>query len=467
MSTPTHDLAIVGSGPGGYRAAVLGALRGLRVAVIEASTWGGCCLNRGCVPKKDWHHSAHLIAAGARFAGRGIVGDLHGNLGTAWTHQRGVVDTVRSSYLRYLTRLGVTRVQGRARLADATTLEIEGGEPVRAKHIVLATGSSPWFPPDLRPVAGRILSTDELFEQPPPPGRRVAIAGSGVVATEFAFILAMFGLDVVWLARNTPLASSRYSAAARDALASALSAHGVRAPNGRRVLRAQAGAAGVRLEVADGTQLDVDWLLVAAGRRPNSGGLGLEQAGVRVDADGFVCVDAQQRTSLSTVFAIGDLCSREMTANQALAQAAVAIDNVLAPGSSKHEPESVPNLVYSALKLGRIGLNEEEAEARGFEPALGLASFEVNPRALGQDDAAGFVRIVADHDRGTLLGAEIVGSEAGELINLIGQQIGRPGALRWLAATRFNHPTRSEEIGNAVETLAARWGLEEHVFGSA
>ncbi|MEW5888804.1 MAG: NAD(P)/FAD-dependent oxidoreductase [Pseudomonadota bacterium] len=460
------DVAIIGSGPGGYRAAVLAAERGLRAAIVESHTWGGTCLNRGCVPKKAWHHTAQLIAQARCFARRGVQGELRADLAQAWHHQRHVVQTVRAGYTEYLARLGVKRFDGRARFADVRRLALDSGAEIAARYIIIATGSRPIFPDALPLTPERIISTDELFDRLPPPGKRVAVTGSGVIGAEFAFILAMLGLEVAWICRSRPLARARFSAAALRTLAQELERQGVYARTGARVAGAEIGADGVTLTLEDGTHLQADWVLAAAGRRPNSDGLGLAEVGIAVDADGFIRTDPHQRTSLPHVFAIGDVANREMSANQALAQAAVAIDNIVAPASRRHDPLAVPFLVYSALVAGRLGHTEEEIEDQGREPAVGHAAFEVNPRALGQDDTAGFVRLLADHDSGELLGAEIVGAEAGELINLVAQAYGRADALARLAALRYNHPARAEEIGNAVEALATKWGLAEKVFGA-
>lgn len=465
MAADQLDVLIIGSGPGGYRAAVLAAQRGLRTGVVERGTWGGTCLNRGCVPKKAWHHSAQQVADARGHARRGLAGEIRGDLNRAWLHQREVVQAVRSGYVDYLARLGVQRLEGGARFADPHTVCIGDKDTVECRHVIIATGSCPIFPSALPFVPERMISTDELFDNPPPAGDDVAVCGSGVIGAEFAFILAMLGKRVTWICRGEPLSHARFSAPARRALMDQLAAHGVAPRIGARVVQTAITGERVALTLEDGATLAADWVLVAAGRRPNSDALGLENAGVETDADGFICVDAHQRCAAPHIFAIGDVASREMSANQALAQAAVAVENILTPGASKHAAVAVPFVVYSAAVLARLGLTEDELEAQEREPAIGYAAFEANPRALGQNDSAGFVRLVADHDTGELHGAEIVGREAGELINLIGGVFQHPNALSRLARLPYNHPSRAEEIQNAVEALATRWGLMEQIFG--
>ncbi|MEW6312926.1 MAG: NAD(P)/FAD-dependent oxidoreductase [Pseudomonadota bacterium] len=461
----TFDLIIIGSGPGGYRAAVLAALRGLSVAVIEKAQWGGCCLNRGCVPKKTWHHTAKLIEATQTLAGRGLEGKMTASLAGVWRHQREVVQTVRASYTDYLKRLGVTAIAGSARFVDARTITVDGGKMLHGRHVIIATGSSPFVPPQLPRTPGRILTTDDLFDEMPPAGRRVALIGSGVASTELGYILSMLGMEVVWLARQHPLAGSRFSQPAQKALREALARRGVTLRTDSRVQGVQVRADGVLLTLPDGAQEKVDWVLLGAGRVPHTGGLAPDAAGVACDVDGFVLVNEYQQTSVSHIYAIGDVANRAMTSNHALAEATVAVANIIAPHSCHSRADSVPEAVYSALEMARLGWNEDEAEEQGREPALGFASFEANPAVLGEGGAPGFVRLVADHDSGELLGAEMAGAGAGEHMHLLAACYGEADALARLSRLAYNHPTRSEEIQNAAETLAAKWGLLEQVFG--
>ncbi len=459
------DLAVIGSGPGGYRAAVLAALRGLKVAIIEKGEWGGTCLNRGCVPKKAWYQSAKLVAASRGFAARGIAGTLAGDLAQAWHHQRAVVGQVRGSYTDYLRRLGVRLFEGAARFVDRHTLAVGAAPHVIAGHIIIATGSEPFVPPNLPRRPGRILTTDDLFHAEPPAGKRVAVIGSGVVGTEFAFILSMLGRDVVWLMRQEPLSRAAYSVPARKALAAALTEVGINPRTASRAISAAVDERGVLLDLADGSRERVDWVLLGTGRVPHTAMLDLTAADVDTTGGGFVWVDAHQRTSAPSIYAVGDVAHPAMTSNHALADAAVAVDNIIAPGSHRSDAMAVPQVIYSARELARVGLNEDAAEARGLEPAVGFTAFEASPAALAAGDARGFVRIVAEMESGRLLGAEIVGTDAGELIQLLGLEFGAEDALRRLAKMAYNHPARAEEILNAVETLAARWGLTGRVFG--
>ncbi|RMD71990.1 MAG: NAD(P)/FAD-dependent oxidoreductase [Gammaproteobacteria bacterium] len=449
----TFDVIVIGSGPGGYRAAVLGALRGMKVAIVEKGLWGGCCLNRGCVPKKTWYASALQVKASMDAAERGLYGTLEGDLNQAWQYQHRMVARIRESYLDYLRRLGIALHEGHARLCAPHRVQV-GEASLEGKHIILATGAKPFVPPFI-PLGDRVLTTDGLFEAPPPPGKAVALLGGGAVAVEFAFIFTLLGKEVTWLSRSPMLGRSPLSAPALKALADSLDQHGIRLKIAdiRSVVPEDGG---VRIELEKET-VAVDWLCLALGRRPYTQDLGLEAAGIGKDERGFVQRNAALQTALPHIYAIGDCASPYMTANQALDDARIAIDHILT-GKGEKDPLWVPTVLYSAVEIARIGLNEDQAEERGHEPAVGFAAFETSPCARAQGDTAGFVRLIADMDTAAFLGGEIVGREAGELIHLLSLPAGKE-TLQQLVRGRFNHPARAEELQNATETLASRWGL--------
>ncbi|AOU98610.1 pyridine nucleotide-disulfide oxidoreductase [Acidihalobacter yilgarnensis] len=469
MNEAPYDIAVIGSGPGGYRAAILAALKGQRVAIIEKADWGGCCLNRGCVPKKDWHHTAQLVAASRHFAGRGITGTLSADMATAWMHQEAIVANVQESYVDYMKRLKITTLSGNARFDDPHTLIVQGADgseqTLGARAFVIATGAGAQVPPPFEALPGKVLTSDMLFDAPPPDGNRVAIIGSGVIATEFAFIFRMLGKEVVWLARSEALRKIPFSPQARTTLKNALARHDIALRRVTGFASVDTDHDGVRIMLTDGDAVEVDWVCLGTGRMPYTEGLNIEAIGIECDAHGFIRRNAQLQTAQPHIYAIGDVASPEMTANHALADATVAIGNIVDGHEQAQDSTWVPLAVYSAVELARIGMDEDTAEDEGLEPAVGFAAFETSPRALGQDDTDGFVRLIADMDSGALLGGEIIGAEAGELIHLLSLAPDRESALRWLAAGRYNHPARAEELANATETLASKWGLAGSILG--
>jgi dihydrolipoamide dehydrogenase len=304
------------------------------------------------------------------------------DLAQAWRHQRGVVEAVRASYVDYLERLGVSALTGRATLRAGREIEIGRG---RSPQVRRARDRLVALVPPASPGSGRVLTTDELFDAPPPPGRRVAVIGSGVIGTEMAFILAMLGCEVVWLVQSEPLARLGFTPPALTLLAEALAERDIRPRRVGRPRACSVDSGGVSLQLPDGSAERVDWVLVASGRRPNVAGLGLDALDVIADAGGFVPTDERTMTALSGIYAIGDCANPRMTSNHALAEAAVAVGNIVSPGSARRDAGAVPEVVYSALELARLGLSEEQAECAGYEPATGFASFE---RALRRSRSA-------------------------------------------------------------------------------
>ncbi|WP_006788800.1 dihydrolipoyl dehydrogenase family protein [Thiorhodospira sibirica] len=463
------DLLVIGSGPGGYRAAVLGALRGLTVALVEGGEWGGCCLNRGCVPKKTWYHTARLMRAQRHFAERGVQGQLRADFNAAWEHQQGVVERIRNSYVQYLQQLKITAFHGHAEFFDPHRVRVQRGsthEEIRAAHFIIATGSTPTMPAPFKLVPGKIINTDGLFNNPPPSGRRIALIGAGVVAVELAFILTQLGLEVLWLSRSIPLKKQPFSDSARALLNQALAEQGVGARQNAVIAQVHWDDGGVRLHLEDGTVESVDWVCLATGRQPYTRGLGLERTAIERDAQGFIQRNAYLQTAHPHIYAIGDVASPWMSANHALADARVALHNLLHPQQRQAaDVRRIPLVVYSALEMACIGLNETQAEDLDYEPAVGFTAFSASPCALGQSAPEGFVRLLADLDTGRLLGGEIVGEQAGELIHLLSLAPDPNTALAYLAQGRYNHPARAEELLNATETLAHQWGLTPWIFG--
>lgn len=461
----TFDIIVIGSGPGGYRAATYGALRGLTVAIVEKEKWGGCCLNRGCVPKKAWHQTAKTVQQSKQFAKRGLHGNLWANLATAWSHQHNMVATVRDSYLNYMKRLGVKRFAGNGRLTATNTVEVEAGNSrvvtLNAKHIIIATGASAHAPDGFAPTPNKILTTDMLFESPPPPGERVGVIGSGVVGTEFAFILQQFGLKISWLATSTPLGRSQFSAAAKDKLTKTLNDLDLVPMFSKGRLSSCIDDAHVSIKQGQQTLAEVDWVLLGTGRKPNTRNLGLEELGISVDSGGFIQRNGYLQTNLPTIYAIGDCANPMMTANHALAEATTAINNITQTSPAKHDPTWIPHAIYSAVEMARAGLNEDQAEDAEIETALGFAAFDTSPAALGQFESDGFVRLIADTDSKVLVGAEIVGDHAGELIHAVLQKNTQAPTLDGLRQRAYNHPSRAEEILNATETMLSKWNIDE------
>ena len=463
--TQSYDIIIIGSGPGGYRAAVLGALRNLKIAIVEKHLWGGCCLNRGCVPKKAWHHTATLLQQMDKLKTTGFDGEVTPNFQKAWQHQQSVSATVRENYQNYMKRLGITAFEGHARLDSPTRIVVDSGAQqtiLEAKQIILATGSTPLLPENIV-SSKRLISTDKLFEFDPPPGDKVALIGGGVIAVEMAFILTKLGKQVQWYSRSPILQRNSFSEQAKAVLEEAFHNAHIALPE-QRLPTNYLEAEQVTLSFDDNNEQTVDWVLFATGRKPHTDLLGLEHCNILLDDSGFIQTNEFLQTNEENIYAIGDVRSPVMTANQAIADANVVIENILQNNSLREKIHEVPQAIYSCVEMAKVGLSEAQAEEEDYEPATGFTAFESSPTALGQNDTEGFLRIIADMDSGKFLGGEIVGKNAGELIHLMTQHQESIDSLSQFANLIINHPSRSEEIVNATETLANKWNMQEFIF---
>jgi len=463
----TYDILIIGSGPGGYRAAILAALQNKKVAIIEKDQWGGCCLNRGCVPKKAWHNTAKILQKNSKLAEIGVLGNLSPDFSAAWQHQKKTVQTVQSNYIKYLKQLGVDFFHATAKILNKNEVLTQyigqNDEILRSTNIIIATGSSPHIPDLFNINSSRTLTTDQLFDSTPLAGEDVAVIGSGVIATEFAFILAMLGKNVHWHSRSPMLSHNHFSEQAKTLLDQAFNELSIK-NNTKLPSNVSEANNKITLHFDGGESKQVDWLLLATGRRPNTENLGLENTCITLNTDGFIETNNNSQTAEHSIYAIGDVCSPMMTANQAIADANASINHIIGNQYEPLEKENIPQAIYSALEIAKIGLSEQQAEDKDLEPAVGFSSFESSPAALGQNASEGYVRMIADMDSGDFLGGEIVGENAAELIHILSSNMKSERNLKIFSDLIVNHPSRAEEILNATETLANKWGLGDFVF---
>lgn len=448
----TYDLAVVGSGPGGYKAAVTAANLGARVALIDAGVLGGTCLNRGCIPKKALHHQAALLDEFRSLQGRGLEGEVHLDLAAARAHKEQVVTTIRNGLTTWLRRNPVDLYTSRARLTGAGSLTLDDGTSLEAGRIVLATGSRPRDLPECPVDGDRVLSSDHFLDGPAPAAGRYLCVGGGPVNAELAYVLRQFGAEVTLITRGERLLpGDRLPERAGQALGRRFRRMGLDVRPDTTVAASRHVDGGVAVTLSDGEETVFDRVLVAVGRQPSSEGLGLEEAGVAVTPGGFVRTNEYLETTLPGVYAVGDVKPGAMNANAALQEGKVAARNALEGNSERPHPDRVPTVIYSALEIAAVGLSEERAEAAGFEPVTALGSFGASPKAHAHGASEGFVEVVLDEETGQLLGGCIVGPEAGEQIHLLGAACQSSRGLNFLSELCYSHPSWCEELENAVD----------------
>lgn len=471
--TRDYDLVAVGGGVGGLVSAAGAAYLGLRAAIVERDRLGGDCLWTGCVPSK-------ALIASARLARRmEDAGDLGLQAAEARSHGlKEVMErmrTARATVARHddperFRAMGVDVHFGAAKFRDASTLEVEGEGLLRSKRFVLATGAEPWTPPAPGLEEAGYWTYETVFDQDELPGSLIVLGG-GPVGVELAQTFSRLGSRVTILeAAGRVLGGEDPDASAH--LAGALAAEGIdvragttaagarRREDGRKAvaLAATDGATGAGpragpARAESGSELVADQILVATGRRPRIGGLGLEAAGVETKSGG-VRVDARLRTTAKTVWAAGDVTGGPQFTHAAEHMAKTALRNAVLPFKAKADWDAVPRVTYSDPEVAHVGLGAEEAEAAGGRSyRYDLAGLD---RAVADGAAAGFAKISADR-KGRILGATIVAKGAGELLApiLVARQNGL--SLSRVAQTIFPYPTMAESVKRASnEFMRAR-----------
>ncbi len=430
-----YNLVVIGAGPAGLVTAIAAAGLGAKVALIERHAMGGDCLNVGCVPSKT------LLAA----ASAGLCFDA------AMQRVREVraIIAQHDSVERY-TAAGVDVFLGAARFVDEHTVEV-GGQRLNARKTVIATGARAAMPPVPGLADLPALSNETIFaltEQP----KRLAVLGGGPIGCELAQAFARLGTEVQ-LIEIQPRLLSADDAEPAALVQAALQADGVQLHLGRRVVAATRGAAGCLLSLDDDTRIEADEVLVAAGRRRNVEGLELERAGVRLDARGGVAVDERLRTSNRHVFAAGDVCSTLQFTHAADAQARIVVRNALFAGRARVDRLIVPWCTYTKPELAQVGATRQQLEAGGQDFDRFRFAFADLDRGRTDGDAEGFaeVRVARGSDR--LLGATVVGRDAGELLAPLVVLMNLGKGLGALGTLVLPYPTRSEYL----RRLADAW----------
>jgi dihydrolipoamide dehydrogenase len=450
------DLVVIGSGPGGYHAAIRAASLGLRVACVERGDVGGVCLNVGCIPTKALLHVAHTLHESRHASDYGVsFGEPTVDLTKLGSWKAGVVRKLTSGVGQLLKGAKVELVRGSARFVDAHTLAV-GERHLRAKAFIVATGSRPIAIPGFESDGDRVVDSTGALSIDRVPARFLALGGSAI-GLEFADVYASLGsrVTVVELQeRIVPTADVDASKALHDALAK----RGIDIRTRTKAISQRATAEGteVVLEGPDGarTTLVVDRVLVAVGRAPNGRDLGLEAIGVHVDPRGFVPTSDTMQTNVPHVYAIGDVAGAPLLAHKAMKEGLVAAEH--AAGKKVAYDTLVPAVIYTNPELASIGMTEAEAEAAGFTVRVGTFPLAASGRALAMGVSGGLVKVIGDARTDLILGAHVVAPGAGDLIAEIALAMEMGSTLEDLAATQHPHPTLAEGIMEAAEHAHGR-----------
>jgi len=454
----TYDLAVIGSGPGGYVAAIRAGQLGLKTAIIEKEALGGACLNWGCIPTKALLKNAEIVSYIRRADEFGLKFDaFHPDYSAAMARSRRVVDR-NTRGVRYLLRKNnVTHLEGAGRLIASNRVAIEpGGAVIEAKNIIIATGARPRALPAL-PIDGqRIISSREsivLTDLPP----SMAIIGGGAIGVEFAYIYAMYGVDVTiieLLPRLVPNEDADISAQ----LERSFRALGIKIITNAAVTGATPTHSGLTLSIEQNgapQSIETAMALVAVGVQPNTENLGLETIGVAVDRPG-IRVDDYLTTTAPGVYAIGDVTGKMPLAHVASAQAVTAVEHLAGLEPQPMEYINMPRTTYCNPQIASFGLTEAQAREQGYEVNIGVFNAMANGKALAMGETEGMVKLVVDSRYGELLGGHLIGPEVTELLGELSMTRMLEGTTLELGWTVHAHPSLSEMLKEAALSAQGR-----------
>ena len=446
----TFDLCILGGGPGGLSAAIRGAQRGAQVCLVDPGPLGGTCLNRGCIPARALGTTARLMGQLRKAQTFGIqMEGFRVDLKGVLTRKEKILRRLRAGLTSLLQKSKVTWIQGRGILQGREEVEVETLEGplqgLKAKAIILATGSRPGTIPNC-PIDGKvILTSDEILDLESLPSSLIVV-GAGVVGSEFASAFTDLGVTVTLVEAAAQLLPSEDERIA-EAFSQSLKRRGVTVMTGSNVQGIRPNGSGqAAVTLSDGKALTSDLVLMAAGRVPVFPS-GAQDLGLKMEK-GALETDETLRTSVHTVFGIGDLLGEYQLACTASYEGALAAEN--ATGQARRVDYSVvPDAIYTEPEIATVGLTEREAAAQGIKVRISRLSFSGFARAQTLEETEGFVQVVADHSAGRLLGVQIFGPRATDLIGEAALALKAGLTLRNLVDTIHGHPTMSESLWEA------------------
>jgi dihydrolipoyl dehydrogenase len=460
VATHKFDVAVVGTGPGGYVAAIRCAQLGLSVATVEDDRPGGVCLNWGCIPTKALLRNAEVVNLLSHAADFGIrVSGFEASYAEAIQRSRRVADRMAKGVEFLFRKNKITLFPGRGTLRAKNVVEVKGTgsvETLESRAVILATGSEPRSLPGVVIDEKTVISSNGAVRSEGAP-RSIAVIGAGAVGVEFADVYASYGVQVTLLEalpRVVPVEDEEIS----KELARTFARRGITVKTGVKVAAVKPDGSGVVVDLG-GEQLEVERVLMAVGRAAKVIGLGLETVGVQLER-GFVKVSPHMETSVKGLYAIGDMAGTPLLAHKAMAEGVVAAEAIAGKSPRPVDYGNVPSCTYCRPQIASIGSTEARAREQGREVSVGRFPFTASGKAVALGETEGFVKVVADKATGEILGVHIIGPEATEIIHEF--TLGRTleATLEEIVHTIHAHPTLSEA---ALEATLAALGQAIHI----
>jgi dihydrolipoamide dehydrogenase len=444
------DVAVLGGGPGGYTAAIRAAQLGAKSVCIEKEPeLGGTCLRIGCIPTKAWVQTAFALKeAEETFAKLGVqVSAPNLDFATANQWKAGVVKQMTSGVASLFKANGVEWVKGSGRFTDANTIAVEGGEDVTFKQAIIATGSYPLRPPIDGLDSPRCVDSEGLLAQEEIP-RRLVVLGGGIIGCEFASIFNRFGSEVT-IIEMLPKLIPMEDEAASEELAKQFKRRNIALQLEKQCNKVEDSGSGLTVHFGDGETTEADLMLVAVGRGPTVGNLGLEEIGVEFDPRKGIAADEHRRTTVEHIYAVGDCAGYWQLAHTAFREGEVAAENAMGH-EAVVDNRGVPRPIYTDPEVAAVGLTEAEArEQYGDDVEVGVFPWVANARAVMQNETIGWVKSIHESHYGELLGVVMVGPHVTDLIEAGVVALDAEATVETVADGMTAHPTLSEGIKEA------------------
>ena len=446
MQTFDFDLFVIGGGSGGVRAARMSAQRGARVGLAEFAAMGGTCVNVGCIPKKLYSYAAHYGDSFEESRGFGWAGEAPVfNWDTLKANRAREISRLNGIYLQLLESAGVKIITGWARLLDAHTVEVDD-KKFTAKNILISTGGTATVP--ALPGREHVVTSDHMFDLNPFP-KRLLVVGGGYIACEFASIFNGLGSQVTQVHRRDMLLTG-FDDDVRRFVAAEMAKTGITLKLGAEVSAIAKTGSGLQVTLKDGGSLEVDTVLYATGRIPNANGIGLEAAGVAVNAAGAIQVNAHYQTSVPSIYALGDVTARMQLTPVALGEAMVVVDQLFGPASGKKPRhmsyEFVPTAVFTHPNIGTVGYSEADARKNFGKVTVFRADFKALKHTLSGSTERTLMKLLVEDATDRVVGLHMVGPDAGEIVQgfAVAMKAGATKAV--FDSTIGIHPTVAEEF---------------------
>jgi dihydrolipoamide dehydrogenase len=444
MGTKNFDLAVIGSGPGGYVAAIKASQLGLQVCLIEKGLLGGTCLNVGCIPTKTLLANAHVMHKILHAADYGITtGAVTFDYSKMKARKDGVIEKMRKGLEGLIQSNGITILRGQAEFLSPREIKIKGQDNliINVPKTIIATGSEPLDIPAFPCDHKRIFNSTSILELTTLP-KTLAIIGGGYIGCEFASLFADLGVKVIILEALPSIVMLQGKTVA-ETLTRAFVKKEIEIQTDVRVEGIDSLSSSLSIRLKDKPALTCDMALVSIGRKIISTDLGLEKAGIAPHEKGMIPVNDKMETSVAGIYAIGDVTGKYMLAHVASHQGIIAAANAAGQNVRMHY-NAVPAVIFTNPEIATVGMTLELAKEAGFDAAIGKFPFQALGKSVAAIETEGFAQVIVDKKNGQILGAQVVGSEASTLIAEMGLAIANELTIDCVADTIHAHPTLAE-----------------------